>query len=495
MDFVVPSYAGDQDPRWSLLPSDPYPMLVDGELIGSGSTIPLESPRDKKTYGSFFAADAEIVERAVASARRALTGPWARTTPEERGALLARVGELLVEHADELAFLDAVDAGKTVTSTYTGDFTLSLDALAYYPQVAAELQGGSADLGVPSIAHRRRFEPIGVVVEILPWNGPLWTGVQQMAAILAGGNVAIMKPAELASASWMRLAQLLVEVGFPPGVVQVVAGTGREVGEAFVTHPGVDLVSITGGVETGTHVLGTAAPQLKRVALELGGKNPNIVLDDADLDSAAFWGAMGGFSATGQVCVAGSRVLVDRSVHDAYVEKLIAQASALTVGEPLEPGSDLGPLIGGAQYEKVWRYIEAGRSEATLALGGEAYTDDLRAAGWYVPPTVFVDVDPASPLATDEIFGPVIAVTAFDGVEEALALANDTTYGLAAGVFTGSAERAETFAAGLQAGQVYVNRWFAPRLRAPALGYKRSGMGGVGIHRYLQEKNIYEGIA
>jgi acyl-CoA reductase-like NAD-dependent aldehyde dehydrogenase len=337
---------------------------------------------------------------------------------------------------------------------------------------------------------------MGVVAEILPWNGPLWTGVQRLAAILAAGNAAIVKPAQMASLTFMRVAQLLLEADLPPGAVNVVAGPGGIVGEALVDDPRIDMISLTGGIETGSRILARGAAQVKRISLELGGKNPNLVFADADLDTAVFWSALGAFGNTGQICVCGSRILVERSIKDRFVEALAAKAGSMKVGEPLDPETELGPVIASSHAAKVWEYIEIGKGEATLVTGGERYTDDLRSKGAYIPPTVFVDATATCRIAREEIFGPVVAILPFDTEAEALSIANDTTYGLSAGLFTRDLDRAWRLSRGLKAGQVYVNSWFSPGvLEAPGHGYRQSGYGGVGIEKYSQAKQVFFRVA
>jgi aldehyde dehydrogenase (NAD+) len=487
------------DPRWSLISKDPYRLLIGGRLVPArdGAVFASISPRDNQPIATIAQAGVADVADAVAAARTAMDGgPWGRTTARDRAAALLRIADLIERHADELAFLESVDAGKPISSVHYSDLPISLDSLRYFGGRARVTRGAAAEMPDAAVVHHELLEPLGVVAEILPWNGPLWTGVQRMAAILAAGNAAIMKPAQMASLTFMRLAQLLLEADLPPGAVNVVAGPGGVVGDALVEHPGVDLVSVTGGIETGSRVLATAAPQVKRISLELGGKNPNVVFADADLDTAVLWSALGAFGNTGQICVCGSRILVERPFMDRFTEALVAKAEAMKVGEPLDPETELGPVIAASHAAKVWEYIEIGKGEATLATGGVPYTDELRSKGSYIPPTVFSGATPTCRIAREEIFGPVVAVVPFDTEAEALAVANDTTYGLSAGLFTRDLDRAWRVAKGLKAGQVYVNSWFSPGvLEAPSHGYKQSGYGGVGIEKYQQSKNLFFRVA
>jgi acyl-CoA reductase-like NAD-dependent aldehyde dehydrogenase len=487
------------DPRWSLIGKEPYRLLIGGKLVpaADGAAFPAISPRDDQPVAKVAQAGAVDVAAAVTAARAAVDeGPWGRTTARDRSAALLRIADLFERHADELAFLEAVDAGKPISSVHYSDLPISLDSLRYFGTRARVSPARAAELPDRAVIHHELIEPVGVVAEILPWNGPLWTGIQRMAAILAAGNAAIMKPAQLASLTFMRVAELLLEADLPPGVVNVVAGPGGVVGEALVADPRVDMISLTGGIETGSRILEAAASQVKRISLELGGKNPNLVFADADLDTAVFWSALGAFGNTGQICVCGSRILVERPVADRFANALVAKAESMKVGEPLDPETELGPVIASSHAAKVWEYIEIGKAEARLLTGGARYTDPVRAAGAYIPPTVFADATPACRTAREEIFGPVVTIIPFDTEAEALAIANDTTYGLSAGVFTRDLDRAWRVTRGLKAGQVYINTWFSPGvLEAPGHGYKQSGFGGAGIEKYSQHKQLFFRVA
>ncbi len=487
------------DPRWSLISKDPYRLLIGGRLVPArdGAVFPSISPRDNRPIAKIAQAGAADVADAVAAARAAFDeGPWGRTTAKDRNVFLLRIADILEGHADELAFLESVDAGKPISSVHYSDIAISLDSLRFFGGRARLTRGAAAEMPDRAVVHHELLEPMGVVAEILPWNGPLWTGVQRMAAILAAGNAAIIKPAQMASLTFMRLAELLLEADLPAGVVNVVAGPGGIVGDALVEHPGVDMVSVTGGIETGSRVLTVAATQVKRISLELGGKNPNLVFADADLDTAVFWSNLGAFGNTGQICVCGSRILVERPFVKRFTDALVAKAEAMVVGEPLDPATELGPVIAASHGAKVWEYIEIGKREARLVSGGVPYTDELRSKGAYIPPTVFVDATPTCRIAREEIFGPVVTIVPFDTEAEALAIANDTTYGLSAGLFTRDLDRAWRVARGLKAGQVYVNQWFSPGvLEEPSHGYKQSGYGGVGIEKYQQSKNVFFRVA
>ena len=485
-------FAGD--PRWGFIRAEPYRLLIGGELVGAkdGATFQAISPRDNRAIAHIAQAGDPDVDAAVAAAREAFDhGPWGRSTARERAQALELIARAIEEYTDELIFLSVVDAGSVINGFKHGTIDLATDSLRFFGAQAMTLTGRVAQMPDPSVQHYERLEPLGVVTEILPWNGPIWTGVQRMAAILAAGNTVIMKPAQMASLAFARLAELMAELDIPPGVINVLSGPGGAVGEALVRHPGVDMVSMTGGIETGSRILALAASSVKRVSLELGGKNPNLVLADADLDRAVFWSALGAFANTGQICVCGSRILVHRSIHDEFLRRLTEFAEGMKVGDPLDPETQVGPVVSESHADKVWKYIEIGKGETRLVTGGAAYTDPERSLRTYIPPTIFADAAPDCRIFREEIFGPVVSVTPFDTVDEALAMANDTTYGLASGVFTTSVDAAQYVAARLKAGQVYVNQWFSTGvLEAPGHGYKQSGYGGVGMQKYMQAKQV-----
>jgi len=386
------------DPRWAWVSADPYPLLIGGELrqAAEGRTFEAISPRNNRAVARIAQAGPDDVVAAVTAARDAFdNGPWGRTTARQRAQALELIARTIEDHSDELIFLSVIDAGSVITGFKHGTIDLATDSLRFFGGQAMAMTGRVAQNPDPDVLHYERLEPMGVVTEILPWNGPIWTGVQRMAAILAAGNTVIVKPAQMASLAFARLAQLMAELDIPPGVINVLSGPGGAVGEALVTNPGVDMVSMTGGIETGSRILALAAPQVKRVSLELGGKNPNLVLADADMDRAVFWSALGAFANTGQICVCGSRILVQRRVYDEFVAKLTAFAEGMKVGDPLDPETQVGPVVSESHADKVWEYIEIGQGEARLATGGVPYTDAARALRTYIPPTIFADAVPS----------------------------------------------------------------------------------------------------
>lgn len=484
----------DARPIDGVFPVDPFPILLDGELVpGNGPVMDIVAPHDRAVVGHFTTPDRDQVDAAVAAARAAVDGgDWSKCSARDRSNLLLRLSELLTENRDELAMLDAVDGGKPISGVYDSDLAVSLESLQYFADRTRYQTGSAIETGDPAVHHRERLQPVGAVLEILPWNGPLWTGVQRVAAILAGGNAAVLKPAALASASLLRFAQLVVEAGFPRGAVQVLPGRGSVIGEQLIHHPGIDMVSLTGGIETGEHVLEATAQSVKRTSVELGGKNPSVVFGDADLDAAAMWSAIGAFANAGQVCVCASRILVQETVFDAFLEKFASFASSMSVGDPRDSDSQLGPVNGQAQFDKSWKYIEIGKRDARTVLGGEPYTDPERAAGWYVPPTIFVDVPGGSALLSEEIFGPVVTVQKFVSEQQAVSMANDTPYGLSAGVFSTNLGCVGRVTDSISAGQIYVNQWFpSGGVAITSEGIKGSGYGGTGMEKYLVRKNIF----
>jgi aldehyde dehydrogenase (NAD+) len=467
-------------------------LVIDGaeRPAASGEERAVTSPRDGAEIARVAWASAEDVDAAVRSARVALDSAWARASSRERSSLLLRLADRIEDCWDELAYLETIDAGKPITTMRTNDLVVGLDAIRYFAGVARTMTSTSVTAPDPDVVHHQLLEPIGVVAELLPWNGPVWTGFQRVAAIVAAGSTAVLKPSEMAGAPVLiRLAELMTEVGFPPGVVNVVVGDGAT-GEALVRHPDVDLISLTGGTATGSRVLAAAAPDIKDVSLELGGKNPNLVFRDGDLEQAAMWTGIGAFANSGQICVSGSRVLVQEPVVEEFTDRLLSHAESLRVGDPLDAETQMGPIVSETHAERVWDAIGVARSEGDVLAGGRPYEEILDYVT-YVPPTV-VRVPAASRTATEEIFGPVVAIVPFRTFDDAIEIANATSYGLSSGVFTRDVNTAWEAARCLQAGEVYINRWFTPAvLEAPSQGYKRSGLGETGVRKYVRAKNLF----
>lgn len=467
-------------------------MVIGGErrLEGGGGRIDVVSPRDGQTVASLPGAGPSDVADAVSAARAASDGDWPSTPVARRQEILRSFAALIRDHADVLAGLEAIDSGKAVAHVRSNDLPVALDALEVFGSMARLRSGEARVLADGQTVEHQLVEPVGVVAEILPWNGPIWTGVQQIAGIVAAGSTAVLKPSEHGAMPLVYLMDLLHEAGLPPGVINMVHG-GPDVGARLVADPRLDLISLTGGTRTGAAVMQAAAANVTRVSLELGGKNPMLVLADADLDAAATWGAIGAFSNAGQICVSASRFLVIESVVEEFVERLAARARSTVVGDPLDPASQVGSLVNSAAADRAWRYIEGGH-DGRIVAGGRPYTDRIRAGGAFVPPTVIADVDPNSELACDEVFGPIAAVIPVRDADHAIALANSSAYGLSAGVFTRDIGAAWSVSRRLRSGEVYINRWFSPGvLEAPVEGQKRSGFGAAGAAKYQHVKSLF----
>jgi aldehyde dehydrogenase (NAD+) len=416
-------------------------------------------------------------------------------TPTRRGMLLRRLGELVTEHAARLAEIDVRDNGKLYAEMFAHTSYMA-QWYHYYGGLADKIEGAVVPADKPDIFNYTRWEPLGVVAAIVPWNSPLLLTTWKMAPALAAGNTIVIKPSEYTSASALELMSLVEEAGFPPGVVNVVTGFGHEVGAPLIEHPLVAKVAFTGSDATGQRVYEAAARGLKRVSMELGGKSPNIVFDDANLDHAVKGVIAGIFAATGQTCIAGSRLLVQRSIHDQFLESLLAFAKTAKMGNPMQRDTQIGPITNKPQLAKVLDYIEIAKAEgATAVLGGGRATRPECGEGWFVEPTIFTGVDNRMRIAQEEVFGPVLSVIPFTDEEEAIAVGNDVVYGLAAGVWTQNMRRALLMSERLQAGTIWVNTYRAVSYLSPFGGYKRSGIGRENgqeaIKEYLQLKSVW----
>jgi len=479
-----------------------YQMLIDGKLCDAvgGETFESMNPFTGKTWAKFPRAGADDVDRAVAAARKAFTsGEWPKLTATQRGHLLRKLGDLIAERADDLAATEVRDNGKLLAEMGM--------QLKYVPQwyyyfggLADKIEGAVTPIDKPEHFHYTRHEPLGVVAAITPWNSPLLLAAWKLAPALAAGNTVVLKPSEFTSASSLEYAALFEEAGFPPGVVNVVTGYGHECGAAMTEHPDVDKITFTGGPETGKRVYATGASQLKRVSLELGGKSPNIVFDDCDMENAVKGAISGIFAATGQTCIAGSRLLVQESIHDEFVEKLVALAKTAKMGDPMSMETQVGPVTTVPQYEKILSYIDIAKDEgAEVRMGGAKASRPECGDGYFVEPTVFTGVNNAMRIAQEEVFGPVLSVIPFKDEEEALHIGNDVVYGLAAGVWTQSMRRAFIMSEKLRAGSVWVNTYRAVSYMAPFGGFKQSGVGRENgqdaIREYMQTKSVWMSYA
>lgn len=472
-------------------------MLIAGEWVDpqSGTWFESINPYTAAPWALVPRANAADVERAVTAARSAFYGDWRKMNATARGAILRRLGDLIAAESDRLAEIESTDNGKLVAEM-RGQLKYIPQWFYYFGGMADKLEGRVIPIDKPGVFNFTREEPLGVIAAITPWNSPLMLATWKLAPALAAGNTVVWKPSEYSSVSALEFGALFEKAGMPPGVVNIVTGFGNEVGEPLITHRHVAKIAFTGGDKTGEHVYGLASKGIKKITLELGGKSANIVFDDADLDDAVKGVVSGIFAATGQTCIAGSRALIHRPIHDQFIEKLLALAKTARMGNPLDASTQVGPVTTKPQYEKVLDYIRIAKEEgAVCRLGGEKATRSECGAGWFVEPTIFTGVKPGMRIAQEEVFGPVLSVIPFDDEDEAVRIANDTIYGLAAGVWTTSMRRALSMSERLEAGTVWVNTYRAVSYMSPFGGYKRSGIGRESgmeaIREYLQTKSVW----
>jgi acyl-CoA reductase-like NAD-dependent aldehyde dehydrogenase len=476
-----------------------HKLLIDGKPVdaASGRTFATLNPASGEALGAVAEADSADVDRAVAAARAALEGPWSRLSPAEREKVLHKAADLLEARAEAFAQLESLDNGKPIREAKNGDLPLAIGLLRYFGGWPTKIHGETTPVSVPyfpgaKFLHYTVREPVGVVGAIIPWNFPLLMAVERLAPALACGNAVVLKPAEQTPLSALWLGELLLEAGVPAGVVNVVPGFGPTAGAAIARHMGIDKVTFTGSTEVGREVVKASAGNMKRISMELGGKSPNIVFADADLEAAAKGIFMGIFYNQGQCCSAGSRVFIERPAYDKMVAALAERAKTVKQGNPLDPKTHMGPLVSAEQRERVLSYINSGKAEgAELLAGGAA----AAGGGFFVQPTVFGGVKDDMKIAREEIFGPVVAVMPFDTIDEVMARANSTDYGLVAAVWTKDVKKAHQAAAKLKAGTVWINCYHFVDAAAPWGGVKQSGYGRekgqYALENYTSLKSVW----
>jgi aldehyde dehydrogenase (NAD+) len=477
----------------------PHRLLIGGDWVeaADGRTFETIDPATGEPICEVAQAGAEDVDRAVQAARAALEGDWSTMPAAGRERLMHRLADLVEEHTEELAQLESLDNGKPVTFAGAVDVAASVAHLRYYGGWATKIEGETIPVSWPNVFVYTRKEPVGVCGQIIPWNFPLLMASWKIAPALAAGCTVVLKPAEQTPLTALRLGQLAQEAGFPEGVLNVVTGNG-ETGAAVVDHPGVNKVAFTGSTVVGRQIGEKCGRDLKRVTLELGGKSPNIILPDADLEAAIGGSFMGIYFNTGQACNAGSRLFVHKDQFDTVVSALADAAKQAKVGPGLDPSTQFGPLVSGEQEERVLSYIESGKEQGAEAVVGGGRMEGGN-GGYFVEPTLFTGVSDDMKIAREEIFGPVLVAMPYDDLEEVARRANDTEYGLAAGVWTRDVANAHKLASMLEAGSVYVNVWGPSDPAAPFGGYKASGigreMGHANLDAYLEIKTVWTSLS
>ncbi len=465
-------------------------MLVDGQWLesASGKTFESINPATGEVLANVAEGDAEDIDRAVKAARRAFDGPWRRWKPFERQRLLLRIADLVEEHFDELSVLDTLDMGAPISRT-SGSRLRAIGMLRYYAGMATSLHGETIENSLPGeIFSYTLKEPVGVVGAIIPWNSPLTASIWKIGPALATGCTVVLKPAEEAPLTPLRLGELLLEAGVPEGVVNIVPGYGQTAGAALAGHMDVDKVAFTGSHLTGQKIIQASAGNLKRVSLELGGKSPDIVFADADMASTVAGASMAVFANSGQICSAGTRLFVERRAYDEFVDRAAEFARGLRVGNGLDTETQIGPLVSEQQLERVTGYLASGKQEGARAVaGGARLTDGAFANGYFVPPTIFADVRDEMAIAREEIFGPVISAIPFTDIDEVIQRANATPFGLGSGVWTRDVSKAHRLARAVRAGSVWVNCYQAMDPAVPFGGYKMSGYGRESGLQHLEE--------
>ncbi|NPV55091.1 MAG: aldehyde dehydrogenase family protein [Anaerolineae bacterium] len=465
----------------AFLKQSPIKMIIGGQQVASvsGKTFPAINSSDGSTLAQIYSGEVEDVNRAVEAARKAADGKWATMAPAERERILRRFAALIEEHGEELAQLESLDNGKPIHHTRFIDAKASAGNMHHWAGAPSRVQGETTPVSIPDLFVYTRREPVGVIAIIIPWNYPLIHFTQKAGPALACGNAVILKPASVTSLAALRLGELGLEAGLPEGALNIITGPGRLVGEALSSHPHIDKVQITGSTEVGKQIIRNSAVNIKRITLELGSKAPNCIFEDADLEKAVPGAFNAAFGHTGQSCVAGCRLFVQRPVYDAVLNGLLDMAAKVRIGNAMDLETVMGPVVDPAQFNTITSYIKDGiDSGATLKFGGERLSPPaVPEGGYYLPPTIFTNVADDAKISKEEIFGPVVNVYAFDTEEELVQRANATTYGLAAGLWTTNAARVHRVAHQIKAGVVWVNTYDMFSANVPFGGFKQSGYG------------------
>ena len=471
-----------------------YPNYINGkwESSASGKTFPVYDPSTEEVIAQVAASEAADVDRAVKAARAAFdSGPWAQTTAQDRGRILFKLAEKIRQNGAALAELECRNSGKPIVEAEY-DIADVATCFEYYGGLANKVTGQVNPVPANALSFTLK-EPVGVAGQIIPWNYPLLMAAWKLAPAIAAGCTCVLKPAEQTPLTALEFANYFEEAGLPPGVLNIVNGYGETAGAALVAHPGVDKIAFTGSAAVGKIIVKSAADTLKRVTLELGGKSPNIFFADADWEAAVDGALFGVFINQGEVCSAGSRILVEKKIYPKFVEAMTEKAKRIKLGPPLERETKMGPLVSKEQYDRVSSYLETGKREAKTAIGGGRPKQISK--GYYVEPTIFYDVDNGAKIAREEIFGPVAAVIPFEGEPDAIRIANDTPYGLAGAVWTRDIFKAFRVVKSMRAGIIWVNHMQPTYVEAPWGGYKQSGfgreLGPWGLEEYLETKQVY----
>ena len=464
-------------------------LLINGKWVdaASGKTFATYNPATGEVLANVAAGDKEDIDRAVKAARAAFEiGPWSKISPSERGRLLWKLADLLEKHTEEFAQLESLDNGKPLKVARAADVPLAVDHFRYYAGWATKIEGNTINLGLAKQGKFHAYtvrEPVGVAGQIIPWNFPLLMAAWKLAPALCVGCTVILKPAEQTPLTALRLGELIMEAGFPDGVVNIVPGFGETAGAALAAHPHVDKIAFTGSTEVGKLIIHAAEGNLKKVSLELGGKSPNIILDDADIEAAIPGAASAIFFNQGQTCCAGSRLFIDKKIFDKVVDGVAQNASKIRIGQGFDPDVDMAPLVSEEQFNKVCGYLESGKQEGAKAVTGGSRAGNR---GYFVQPTVLINTNDTMKVVQEEIFGPVLTAIPFTDINEIAAKGNDTVYGLAAGIWTRDIKKAHALASKLRAGTVWINCYNVFDAALPFGGYKQSGWGREMGHEVLK---------